>query len=98
MSANYFKPRNWNVICEVCGIKIKSDDSLRRWDNKIVCKNDFETRHPADFLRNKQNTLSVPFTRPEATDSFITVNYFPINGNRAIAGIAVAGLAVTGRG
>ena len=41
----------------------------------MVCQKDFETRHPQDLLRAKKEDTSVPWTRPEQTDTFITVDY-----------------------
>lgn len=45
-----YKPGNhWNE-CQVCGFDIRASESYRRWDNAIVCKECFETRHPQDFV------------------------------------------------
>lgn len=71
---------NWNVICDQCGVKRKSDDVTKRWDGLIVCRPDvragcFETRHPQDFVRAIKDDQSVPFTRPEPEDQFVTVDY-----------------------
>lgn len=70
----------WNVICDQCGVKRKSSEVTKRWDGLIVCKTEvrpgcFEHRHPQDFVRTVVDDQSVAFTRPEATDQFITVNY-----------------------
>jgi hypothetical protein len=70
----------WNVICDQCGVKRKSGQVIERWDGRIVCRPDvrpgcYETRHPQDFVRTVVDDQSVPFTRPEPTDQFVSVTY-----------------------
>lgn len=55
----------WNVLCDVCGMKFKSGDIKERWDGLKVCPDDFEARHVADFFRINGEDTSVPFNRPE---------------------------------
>ena len=69
-----FKKGDWNAVCDVCGFEFKASQLRRRWDNFMVCKDDFEERHPQDFLKSKPDNQSVPWTRPEGTDQFVTVN------------------------
>jgi hypothetical protein len=66
---------DWNLMCDVCGKKIKAAHSRHRWDGLIVCDEDFEHRHSMDFIKTKQDKISVPFTRPKAPDVFIYVPY-----------------------
>lgn len=66
---------NWNALCDVCGRKFKALDMQKRWDGLMVCKEDFEIRHPSDFLRVQREKISVPWVRPyPAEDTFISVN------------------------
>ena len=65
----------WNVICDSCGRKIKSGIAKLRWDGFIVCPEDYEMRHPQDFVKSQTDKISVPFTRPIPTEVFIAVNY-----------------------
>jgi len=51
MSRNTYISGQWNVICDVCSKKIKSGIAKKRWDGFIVCPEDFEFRHPQDFVR-----------------------------------------------
>lgn len=92
MAQNYYKPGTWNCICAVCGIQVKSDAILKRWDGVLVCKDDFEVRHSLDFLRVKTERGSIPFTAPEPTDAFVDVFYLVT----ALAGIAIAGRSISG--
>jgi len=73
-----WKSGDWYVSCDVCSKKIYASDSLRRWDGMIVCKEDFETRHPQDLIKHRIDNQSVPFTRPGTTNVFIDVPYIAI--------------------
>lgn len=42
-------PYDYKVTCDVCGKELVRSQSKKRWDNMIVCKDDFELRHPNDF-------------------------------------------------
>lgn len=55
---------SWNAICDVCGFQYKAKDLRKRWDGLMVCKDDFEVRHPLDFYRVKNDHHQLPFTRP----------------------------------
>ena len=76
MSKNWnYVSGNWNVICDVCSKKIKASEAKQRWDGFIVCKDDYEQRQPLDFIRARQDKISVPFTRPVPTDTFVPQNF-----------------------
>lgn len=68
---NYYAKGQWNIICDVCGRKVKSGDVRKRWDGAIVCQTDFESRHPLDFIRGRKESLTVPWTSPEPEDVFV---------------------------
>jgi len=78
MSRNYYTSGQWNLICDVCGKKIKSGKSRHRWDGFVVCEDDWEERQPQDFVRARQDKITVPFTRPRPTDLFVD------DGNRTL--------------
>jgi hypothetical protein len=94
---NYYKPGTWNVICDLCGVKFKSDQIRQRWDGFLVCPNDFEARHPLDFIRTREERTGVPFTRLEPPDNFITPVYIEATQGRADIGkadVAKAGVII----
>lgn len=62
----YYAPGKWNVICDVCGVRFKSDEVRKRWDGLIVCPKDWEPDHPQKYLRVRNDPVPVPFIRPEA--------------------------------
>lgn len=73
---NWLKLGDYNAICDSCGRKYKASTMLKRWDGLFVCKEDYEIRHPQEFLRVRADKQSVPIPRPEPTpDHFINVCY-----------------------
>lgn len=62
-----------NVICDASGFKIKSTESRKMWDDKIVHHKYFESRHPMDFLRGFPDNPAVPDARPDSTPTFVGV-------------------------
>lgn len=62
---------DWWAICDVCGEKHKASKMKKRWDGFMVCEEDFEQRHPQDFVKSKIDKIVVPWTRPRPIDSFI---------------------------
>jgi hypothetical protein len=75
MSKNYFVSGEWNVTCDICSKKIKSSQAKQRWDGFIVCPEDYEQRHPQDFVKAKTDKVSVPFTRPIPAHIFTVIPY-----------------------
>jgi len=71
----------WNVVCDVCGLKHKSGELRRRWDGMMVCKDDYETRHPQDLIRINKEVIAPPWTRPEPPDVFISLPSFITDEN-----------------
>jgi hypothetical protein len=44
---------------------------MRTWDGLFVCRADWETRHPQDFVRGRKDIQNVPNPRPEPAEDFI---------------------------
>lgn len=66
-------PGNWKVVCDVCGMWYPSGEVKKRWDNLIVCKKDWEMRHPQDFIRGIPDNPTPAFVRPDPPDQFLEV-------------------------
>ena len=97
MKKNHYIPHEWNVTCDVCSKKIKASESRLRWDGFLVCIDDYEIRHEQDFVKSKQDQITVPYTRPVPEYIFTDVVYAcTSDGKTAIAGVAVAGCSITG--
>ena len=101
---NYFKSGAWNVICDVCGQKKKNSDVRKRWDGLMVCTDDWESRHVADFIKVKAEKNNVRDPRHEVDDQFVDVNYINTGdspvctplGKSSVSGVAVSGCMVSG--
>jgi len=63
---------DYNCIDDLHGFKLKRSECRVRWDNALVPSEDWEERHPQDFLRSRQDRQKVPNARPEQTDVFFT--------------------------
>lgn len=92
---NFLKLGDWNTICDSCGRKFKASSLRQRWDGLMVCNEDWETRHPQDFLRVQKERIAVPFSRPDVLTIF-TASCTIVN-SQAVAGLAVAGCMVAGK-
>ncbi len=81
MDRLYYKPGTWNAICDRCGVKFKSDELIKTWEGFMVCKEDFEVRHIADFIKAPKPITAIPFTRPEGTDVSVGPTYVDTGNN-----------------
>jgi len=75
MKHNYFIPGEWNAICDSCGRKFKASQLQKRWDGFMVCSEDWEPRHIADFIKAPNPEKAIPWSRPESADREIVVPY-----------------------
>lgn len=97
-----YVPGNWNAICDVCAQKYKASELKKRWDGLMVCPNDWEARHPQDFLRAVPDRQAVPWSRPQTPDVFGVYCPYPTwfgeadigTADCARAGVAPAGVLV----
>ena len=105
----------WKALCDVCGREFKSSEQSKRWDGLMVCRQDFEIRHPQDFVRGVPDLQIVPWIRDEPTDTYLAIcsirDKYPLasvgtagccvcgdaSEDSAIASIAIASFAVTGK-
>ncbi len=62
---------NW-VICDACGFAIYASDSKLDWQGQILCPDDWEERHPQDFVRARKDKIAADVIRPEPTDKDIS--------------------------
>lgn len=70
-TANWYKPGDYNAICDICGFEFKASQLRKNWKGLFVDKACFEPRHPQDFIRARKETTGVPWSRPEPTDTEI---------------------------
>jgi len=72
---NYYKSGSFNITCDRCSKKVKAGDVKQEWTGFIVCHSCFEMRHPQDFVRARQDKISIPFSRPIPTLVFTSTQY-----------------------
>lgn len=75
--SDYYLPGAHNLICDRTGMKIKSTDAIKEWNNLIVRKESYEPRQAQDLIRSKQDRQQVQDPRTEQTDVFITTEITP---------------------
>ena len=71
MSINKAIPGDYNVICDVCGFKLKRSQTRKRWDGLLVCDADWEPRHPQDYVKGTPRRSRILDSRPEGCDRFV---------------------------
>jgi len=107
-----YKSGDWLAICDVCSKKIKASKTKQRWDGFITCPSCWEPRHSQDFIKVRQDKITVPFLRPRPQDVFggFDSNLNPVDvtytgdtltctpmSRSGVAGIGIAGCAQGGR-
>ena len=80
------------ATCQRCGRVFRASQLRHEWTGLWVCADDYEPRHPQDFVRAKQDSIAVYPALPELTDTFI----YRCSTRSATAGEAVAGCAIVG--
>lgn len=96
-NAGYIPGDHW-VVCDRSGAVIRQSKAKRTWDGLVVKEDWWEPRHPQDFVRARQDSPAAKgLVRPEPENVFIaTAEVPPYNATAAVAGRAIAGLAVAG--
>ncbi len=62
------------LICQVSGFRVPVEEGLhKRWDGLWVRREDFDQRHPLDFVRSVPERERRGSVAPEQPDRFITV-------------------------
>lgn len=87
-------PGNWKVTCDVCGFWYPSSEVRERWDGLIVCKDDWETRHPQTLIKINGETAVPAFIRSDPPDVF--VHFCDIQDSSSYADMATADCARAG--
>ena len=73
-SADYYAHGDFNRICDRTGFKVKASRTRMEWNGLIVRVEDWEPRHPQDFVRGRRDRQAVRNARPEQTDTFLATN------------------------
>lgn len=68
-SPGWKKGGHW-VICDRTGMAIRVEDAKEEWTGSVVAKEEWESRHPQDFYRAREDDQSPEgFIRTEGVDS-----------------------------
>lgn len=70
-----YKSGEWKAICDSCGVEFLASELRKRWDGHMVCQDDYETRHIADFIKAPKPEKALPWTRPDGPVREITTTY-----------------------
>lgn len=68
---------DYNAICDISGFEGKASEFALRWDGLRVLRRFWEPRQPQDFVRGVKDDPTVPWSRPETADVFITTPVTP---------------------
>lgn len=68
-----YRPGDYFCVCDRCGFRYFRSQLRRTWDNLLVCRRDFELRHPQDLIEVKNEKITVDEARPEGTNVFLEV-------------------------
>ena len=61
-------------VCDVCGFHYKHSQLRKRWDNAMVCPEDWEPRHPQDMIKPRPEKNNVKDARIEPEYRFLDTN------------------------
>lgn len=64
-------PGDFWRICDRSGRKVRASQTIKQWDGLIVAREEYEDRHPQDFVRGRKDEQSVPDPRPEPIDRLL---------------------------
>ncbi len=71
-----YRPGSHWAVCDFCGFQFRSEDLMKTWDNFWVCDDDFEVRHPQDFLRVRSEKIAADEPlRPDDTTDTVSVTF-----------------------
>ena len=62
-----FKQGDHLANCDRCGFTFKASQLRKEWTGLFVCKDDWEPRHPQDFVRGVKDDPTPPWTRPQSS-------------------------------
>lgn len=58
--------------CDKTGFRRYASETQKEWNNLIVRREEFEPRHPQEFVRGRKDERAVPDARPgPSSDTFI---------------------------
>jgi hypothetical protein len=89
---DYLAVGDWNAICHRCGRKFKASKMKKNWQGFWTCREDWEPRHPQDFVRAIPDKQAPPWIQPPGADTF--VSFCTVNGKTALPEFAIPGCMI----
>jgi len=71
ISPGSYRKGDHRACCDICGQTFYASEMKMRWDNLFCCKEDWEIRHPQDFVRAIPDDPRAEPARPPPADFFI---------------------------
>jgi hypothetical protein len=66
-----YRPGTAWAICDSCGFKFYLSELKKDWRGFMVCKDDYEPRHPQDTVQSTADKIVIDNARPQVTDVFL---------------------------
>lgn len=66
-----YKPGQHFALCDLCGYRFLSGELRKDYRGMMVCKDDYETRHPQESIKVKKERIKVDNPRPQTADRFL---------------------------
>ena len=66
-----YRPGTAWAICDSCGMRVYLSELRKDWRGFMVCKKDYEPRHPQDNVQASADKLVINNARPQVTDIFL---------------------------
>ena len=65
------------VTCDRCGFEYRASEMKKQWDGLVVCPQDYEPRHPQDFVRAVADDIGAKgLVRPQVAGTTRDTNDF----------------------
>ena len=66
--------REGRFICDMSGFDFPRGQAVKNWDGAMVHRRFADVRNPQDFVTGRRDNEALPWSRPEADDTFLTTN------------------------
>lgn len=77
---DYYRPGDWNIICSVCGTKLKFGNAIQHWSGTWRCSKCWEPRQPQDFVTALDTKeMAIPVVQKD-TEIDVVAPTFPASG------------------
>lgn len=66
-----YRPGDHLALCDICSRKFYGSELRKNYRGFMVCKDDYETRHPQESIKVKKERIKVDNPRPQTEDRFL---------------------------